>query len=301
MTGITKVFVNKGRKTLSPERLRNYPRVYTKPNYPVQKLNQSDIKRRVATLAFPIVILGKDQLSSAYEVVKEETVQFSGLDEKIWPFMLNWYEDETDSAELEPKKCFSSNKNKRITSGIGHKKGQKIINNVNKELAIGNGKTRNRFETKRITPPHELSHQIQQPMNTISMLQQPPKQKPIRQFKDKMLRLLYKKPSIPCIVGDNSNAGAQGNMQKNVNKKKIKTVDVGTDPESSLFKAVNVISVPAEKHQTIVKHSWSKARWASDFIDNVIRKIKTGVYYTYECKASNTNPGKLKTLHPSIL
>ncbi|KAL4717116.1 hypothetical protein ACJJTC_017003 [Scirpophaga incertulas] len=56
------------------------------------KLKQSEIKRRIANLKFPIVILGKDQLgANTIQIMNSEPSQFDGLDKHIWPFMLEWY------------------------------------------------------------------------------------------------------------------------------------------------------------------------------------------------------------------
>lgn len=258
-------------------------------NTVIPKLTQTDIKRRLAKLKFPIVVLGKDQLSSTYEVPNIEPIQFEGLKEHVWPFMVRWQNgasgklDDSLKTKTSQKKKYSPeimefNKSQKINRGFISPKQLNVDKKTINDLKNNNT---SRVVTKRFTPPAELQ-------------QQPKKTKPIRQFKEKMLKLLYKNSSIQNFAGKNNKTSTCSDNKANTARKDTSyKVDASTDTRTiktspkDIPRSLINSPVHAAKEVPSTRQPWAKARWASDFIDNVIRKIKNGVYYTNESKLSN--------------
>lgn len=236
--------------------------------------------------------MGKDQLSSTYQVLNPESTQFNGLNEQVWPFMEQWQNGDGDKLINTFKKNndnlhnneYSSeilkfNKTQKMNRGLIHPKQL----DADKKTIINHAKNNNKgkIENKRVTPPAELQQQAQ-----------PKNNKPIRQFKEKMLKLLYKNSSIQSIVGANRKTG-ENNVFNTKHAPKITSYKVDTSADTKRWPSPkdtpgnrfnSPVTVKAANQVPPTNQLWAKAKRASDFIDNVIRKVKNGVYYTHDSK-----------------
>lgn len=264
------------------------PRLVTTMPSSVQmpKFTQVEIRKRLAALKFPLIILGKDQLSSTIEIEPYDHPQFNGLDNHIWPFMLAWSKKEI--IEVKPEDERSSAKT-RNSSSSSRKTNYLFIN----KHAVK--EKRNVPADKRpvIYKKKEANQTIANNGSKGESLEVS-KSKPIRQFRDKMLKLLYKKKSYLNVV----NSG-QGDASVNTTKKPKPGSKITNANENrkfdyikpvSLKKNVNVAPVPVapRKISTSSKPLWGKAKWANDFVENVIKKIKAGTYYNNEIRVDSS-------------
>ncbi|CAG9566028.1 unnamed protein product [Danaus chrysippus] len=110
--------------------------------------------------------------------------------------------------------------------------------------------------------------------NAINTLDTDIKQK--RQLKDKMMHLLYKKHQDVIDKGACDSTIAENAV-----------VEVGTNTQIEYDTSENTNSIKDMtelRKNSSSKRYWAKGKWASDFIDSVIRKIRSGVYYSHEDK-----------------
>lgn len=257
----------------------------------VPKLTRAEIKRRLNNLKFPLVVLGKDQISSSMEVFDYDPPQFDGLDKHIWPFMVEWTRNGTDLIDQVTN-------NLRKLSLEVHKK----PNNTCVPSA-GNKKSEKRFP--------------QQAESTACPLT-PKKSKPMRHLKDKMLRFLYKNPSpsnaeedkevkfakaekVDACTEPITEALVEPDKQKEVLnslEKKPKGIFILSDSKKpkdflnliekqtkNIFMSNRQRSYPAKVGYLNGSRS---DHW--NFVDNIIKKIRSGVYYTDDEKNMSTKP-----------
>ncbi|KAJ2949534.1 hypothetical protein O0L34_g15454 [Tuta absoluta] len=303
--------INKG--PLKPRLVTTMPSAATMP-----KPAAADIKRKLTQLKFPIVVLDKDEISSTVEVFDYEPPQFSGLNNHIWPFMLGWKNKQTS------KKGSSQRFPESIT---GHER------KANNDVALARSKDRKTPNLNFVSKKDMDSKRGIQIQQELSISPDGLKKiKPMRQFKDKMLKLLYKN-SYPSniklcqnaepvkVISDlkvKVDAGTEMTVERKYIHEKpknivrgnthIATIATATLPRSTLT-APTVGRVGNEEQNIIPKKHdgitddagkscnslqaqnrripgtrppWAKAKWASDFIENVIRKIKNGSYYGTE-------------------
>ncbi|XP_075979762.1 uncharacterized protein LOC142978982 isoform X3 [Anticarsia gemmatalis] len=261
------------------------------------KLTHAEIKRRLASMRFPIVILGKDQVSSSIEVQNYDPPQFDGLDKQIWPFMLEWQgiKQNIPKTVIPQKNTAEAKKNEvakkfntptpDVTSSKLKKNNNEVINRQpnckNKKSTSHDSDTlhtKNKIEHRRLPIPAETNSKPNK------------KQKSIINLKDKMLNLLYKKISEKSI---DSYEGPQNKSSKFKISAPNK-VDASTETCNAMLKDVSKptkLRSPGRSPSRKTKRSgtgypWAKAKWASDFIENVIRKIKNGVYYSQDHKST---------------
>lgn len=304
--GITKVILSKGQNLMLPKRLNEMQNRKTRldttlPRAPITpKLTQTEIRRKLANLKFPIVILGKDQLcSTSVQVMNYEYPHLQGLNQPIWPFMKDWYSTSANKKEND------SGKQKK-TDG---KPDEFNISKYKNQYAERNKNTRKQNEATANKPDRHLNEALTAnkkknlkrplPPNEIVKIkpQTPKKPKPINQLKDKMLKLLYKNTSAKEIDEQYKNSGPESSSSyvRCVDIKPAK-VDVGTETvlnyeamSQTLSKSINVHPQSiVKKNLTISKQPWGKAKWASDFIETVIKKIRCGVYYNHDNKLPRT-------------
>ncbi|XP_047029473.1 uncharacterized protein LOC124637162 [Helicoverpa zea] len=271
-------------KRLDPQKRK--PRLVTTmpSSCMMPKPTQTEIKRRLANIKFPIVILGKDQVSSGIKVMDEDPPQFSGLDEHIWPFMAEWSPQATKDTKPNnflDKKCNSflsdTNSSKSRKSDKGTRKRSPLKEN---KPASGDPTIyKKKFEVRR---PMEITD------ITEKLLQCTRKQKSIVQLKDKMLNFLYKKSSCRNInsLNEESNAKSSAIIENKkadaIEPAKPENILALTElPKRRTF-ASPFPTVGKNKRIQNYAYPWAKAKWASDFIENVIKKIRSGVYYTQE-------------------
>ncbi|XP_039758758.1 uncharacterized protein LOC120632809 isoform X2 [Pararge aegeria] len=274
--GITKVVLSKGQDIVLTKKV-NLPKrklrlVTTMPSavlYP--KLTQADIKRRLANIKFPLVILSKDQLTSTpFQVpANHEPPHLAGLNEHIWPFMQSWQK----RVIANPSTKYSGNYAEKTTQGI---KGDCI----GEKMKLNNGTNSLAFRARNTVHPIPLD-------NVKNINIKAPKIKPMRQLKERMLQFLHKRYSF---VGDNK----KYLPQETTNRKEHfsnNLADVGTNTKINFIVSKDRDKIICKKEEKMLnytssqmKQPWAKGRWASEFIDNVIKKIKNGVYYNQDEK-----------------
>ncbi|KAG6441550.1 hypothetical protein O3G_MSEX001896 [Manduca sexta] len=309
MNGITKVVLSKGQDTVPSRQLQTTKRksrlATTLTNASiVPKLTQTDIRRRLLNMKFPVVILGKDQVSSTIQVMDYDPPQFEGLDKHIWPFMIEWSDDYKHRAEIDDRsKCndiiFNTDVKRDGDTSVQKRRYQhfhgdyKSNKNLNRKVEISTSKQPSNRERKRsndsqLIPNKNEQISVKQPLDVNSNTQQQKKQKPIHQLKDKMLKLLYKKPPVLVSIGLDPDVTEQ--CDTNGNNKLNKTDDCVVSNNKTINDLKNYSSTKPmniklnEPRSLAFKRPWAKAKWASDFIDNVIKKIKNGVYYSQDLK-----------------
>ncbi|XP_050349729.1 uncharacterized protein LOC126773141 isoform X2 [Nymphalis io] len=279
VTGITKVVLSKGQNilltkqnTVSKQDFLKKSRLSSPtavnsitPTVNHSSIKLSEIKRKLKSIKFPLVILGKDQLSSTVTVENYDPPQFTGLDEHIWPFMRMWY-DINGSNSVELYKHQSLNLN-NVTTNIRGTNNRNIIN---------------------ICPKIEDKHKV---------LLIDRSEKPMHRIKNKMMQFIHKKTAPENEVYNTKyNNQKQGRDIKNSSSR---VVDVGTNTINNFVfsKQVNVLAKKNDlkifKNVSPINNNVkTKAKWASDFIENVIRKIRNGVYYYQDEKDKFKEPYK---------
>lgn len=267
--GITRVVLSKGENVLFTEKDDPFPKIKRMPSAASHpKLTVTEIRRRLANIKFPLVILGKDQITSApFPLTDYTPPHFAALNEHIWPFMQNWQKNNVNAI---------SNCNKRLNPVLRTTQGMKsVLENKNggdsyvkKSIAI---------RYKNFAKPDLI-------INTENDLK-PPKTKPIRQFKERMLQYLHKNPSFD---GDNKRNSTQEFPKR---KDTYNHFDVVTNTQRTLAVEKDPDVIMSKREDKLLKcissntnHPCTKGRWASDFIDNVIKKIGSGIYYNQDEK-----------------
>lgn len=264
------------------------------------RLTKTEIKRRIATMKFPVVILGKEQINPFIEVPNYDHPQFDGLDKQIWPFMVGWDQNNqfTNEENIVAKRNVEMKDNNILLSRKYNNLPDSNLNKLRKihnEVALNkrpNFKAKKQINSELITIKNktELQREMVEP-DINNKIQQFRKQESITNIKEKMLNLLYKKLSDKKIVDDDDY-----NMPKEYTKQPrlrspIQKVDASASTEIQT-KAIAIASKPKINGSPVRNqnkksprngirrgHPWAKAKWASDFIENVIKKIKNGVYY----------------------
>ena len=284
-------------------RLNSQPRklrlVTTMPSSCViPKLTQTEIKRRLSSMKFPIVILGKEQVSSGIKVRDYEPPQFNGLDDHIWPFMVNWSTNpnvaEETNHDTQSRNCQPCILDSKLESDI-KSKSRRFKSDVETckqkaaawkdKKAANNDYAINKYKAKiRSTPASEI---------TDKELQCFKKQKSIVQLKDKMLNFLYKKASNLYDNHESHENDETKSLTYYDDKSAVATYQIPAVVDSELIpdKVLLRNKLPEKKPSSaegrnkkapIYKYSWAKANWASDFIENVMKKVRSGVYYTQD-------------------
>ncbi|CAH4022356.1 unnamed protein product [Pieris brassicae] len=273
LNGITRVVLSKGlelhdsKNDCKPREARKCQSMSTSPNGRRTQITTAEIRKKIASLKYPIIVTGKENLSSYTQVIDYKPPQFLGLDKHIWPFMIKWLpESQKATISIERKAPPEiARTNKLRTEVEGFRDSRK--NSASCKLHNNDKLKKNK---------NQLSSQ---PISE--------KEKPMRIFKDKMLNFMYSnKYSIM------QNAKSCG-INDNAVKVKHDSFNIETQtPSSNIFAKKDKYASPAvdtdlpniNRLKSKSKHSWSKAKWASDFIENVIRKVKCGVYYGQESK-----------------
>lgn len=226
------------------------------------KLTKTEINRQLHKYRFPIVLLGKDQLRSSMHVVNSENVQFDGLDQNMWPFMQSWYN--IDKPVKVPKKQLIHNV---------HNKKTKLEDDEKKPLSKNNVSRSNRIldkipKTEPKRAPLPLSEIIKQTTQSQRKL------KPMRQLKDRVLKLLYKNSSALSMIEGSPDLDTGKNDSSTMTEVFVDNQDKGDS--NNITANENKCVLPTSTQ----KRSWAKDNWASDFIENVIKNIKSGAYYS---------------------
>ncbi|OWR49952.1 hypothetical protein KGM_208033 [Danaus plexippus plexippus] len=147
-----------------------------------------------------------------------------------------------------------------------------------KVKAVSNGDTKiNKAKGNTNTISHKLKTKddtSELERNAIDTLDPDTKQK--RQLKDKMMHLLYKK---------HQDVIDEGNGDSTILENAVVEVGTNTQIECDNLENTNSTKDMTElRKKSSSKRYWGKGKWASDFIDSVIRKIRSGVYYSHEDK-----------------
>lgn len=221
------------------------------------KMSDAEIKRRLALLRYPIIILGKDEVSSTIHVEDYEPPQFNGLNEHIWPFMINWCKKHTHNLNKNingPKSLIKPN-----------------VLNKNAENTVEKPLLRKRNNGKCIGT------------KDINVNLKTNNRKPLYKIKDhNTLEILYKKSSSNVIKKgtDETIKFTIDNYKQNKNKI-VKCLDASTQSDISSVKQNNRITKICANSR-IKSFVWSKSRQYNDIIENVIRKIRHGAYSNNE-------------------
>ncbi|XP_072938094.1 uncharacterized protein [Epargyreus clarus] len=281
--GITKVVLSKGQDTANlPKKARL---ALTLPNTNIPKLTQTEIKRRLANLKFPIVILGKDQITNcAIHVPNADPPQFSGLDEKIWPFMLEWSKENRSQIQDNAQKEIVNIKPK-------NQKTKHKISPPNGDLSKYTMIPKNVDEPKKMRKNNlAVTNKNAELLFNDIPSQQARKPKSISLLKSKMFQFLNKNTPSKIMNNNWSNDGQQ-HRNKFVSTNgtiEYEVSPIGPKPSiTGLLKEVTKTPVEnrlAKKSYSSIKHPWAKGKWASEFIDNIIKKIRSGVYYGVDRK-----------------
>ncbi|XP_047532721.1 uncharacterized protein LOC125067871 isoform X2 [Vanessa atalanta] len=286
VTGITKVVFSKGQNVLLTKQSTLSKQDVLKKSHlsssaPVNSINPtvnqssiklSEIKRKLNSIRFPLVILGKDQLSSTITVENYDPPQFAGLDEHIWPFMRKWYTidgpnfDDDINSNVNYK-YQSLNRNNATTNTCG-------INNSKKSSC-------SKVEDKRNTLPSDR--------NDTSLKK--PHEKPMHRIKNRMMQFIHKKTIPEHEIYNTKYTDQKSGRHIKVSSRRV---DVGTNTVNNFVFSKQPYLLPKNDLQisknvsplttSINNNVKIKSKWASDFIENVIRKIRNGVYYYQEEK-----------------
>lgn len=258
----------KENRSLSKQLLNNQ-RYYAYP-----KLTQTEIKRRLVNLKYPIVILGKDELSSTFRMVDYDPSQFNGLDRHVWPYMKEWILDSKgNKVDSKGIKVLEHQMKNSVSPTHLNVPGRKNSHNE-----MSNRKSVHNFVGNRIHNPvskkkeSKSNIQMKEDMNPIK----PQKKKVLNQFKDKMIDLIYNKPQRNLINKNVVNCNHSSTLRPMKHNMESK---IHLEPIRGEYKELCENTSHFNKPQPN-KYPWSKAKWASDFIDNIIKKIKKGMYYT---------------------
>ncbi|XP_031763065.2 uncharacterized protein LOC113510824 [Galleria mellonella] len=300
---ITRVVPNKN-SNIVVSRNRKPRLVTTMPTTSiVPKLTQTDIKRRLMNLKYPITILGKDQLSSS-PINLENYEQFQGLDHHIWPFMVDWYDQNTVNVRSDNKLKHSLNKVESViqrNNQILRSGGSVILTRqTDREVFLNNANNINGKMIYNLDDSLRKKKIDYQPNATIettnnTKLSQIKNIKTMRQLKDKMLKHLYKKSSTQSMTNNNyQQIGGQGD-EKSHNNTNVSTkvtirkkVDASTETilkYNEIFPITPSISsqlLTNLKRPLNTNYPWAKGKRTSDLIENVIKNIKNGIYYNQE-------------------
>nr|XP_026493398.1 uncharacterized protein PFB0315w-like [Vanessa tameamea] len=286
VTGITKVVFSKGQNVLLTKQSTVSKQDVLKKSHlsssaPVNSINPtvnqsstklSEIKRKLNSIRFPLVILGKDQLSSTITVENYDPPQFAGLGEHIWPFMRKWYA--IDGPNLDDDiisnvnyKYQSLNRNNATTNTC-------VINNSNKSSC-------SKVEDKRNALPCDR--------NDTSLKK--PHEKPMHRIKNRMMQFIHKKTIPEHEIYNTKYTDQKPGRHIKVSSRRV---DVGTNTVNNLVLSKQPYLLTKNDLQicknvtplttSINNNVKIKSKWASDFIESVIRKIRNGVYYYQEEK-----------------
>ncbi|XP_052742526.1 uncharacterized protein LOC112052441 [Bicyclus anynana] len=273
INGITKVVLSKGQNEVEAKKISEPKRnTYLRTSMPSAilrpKSTQANIKKRLANIQFPLVILEKDQLTSApFHVTHYEPPQFEGLDKAGWPFMKSWQKPAIINSKQENTNYVNDKSSTQVK-----KANENNIRKIPKEHSYLPSKDRD------ISVPGP-------PTNTSKINIKAQKTKPIQQFKERMLQFLHRKSSdddnrkyMPKDhTKQQKSPNDDVNIARNAQGNFMLTNDQGKITYNDGNKAIN--HVPSK-----MKLPWSKGRLASEFIDNVMKKIKSGVYYNQDEK-----------------
>lgn len=270
---------NNGGRTPSPMKERKARLCTTLSSAPyVPHLTKTELRKQLFRLKFPIVVLGREELTSAYYVMNDEfSPQFEGLDTMSWPFMKEW-RDIKENTKFEIHKDIPQPKS---DLKIKPKNSPKC-----KTDPVTNGDVESYNDTNK-------------PKREISSYSRQQSRKSICNLKDKVLAILSKKSSLI-----KSNIQSLTNKVRSDNNTKL---IVGEVRESNINDAVAqcIQNIPAklpicnvevplriQSHRSPPlstvkgKALWcNKALGCNEFINNVIQKVSAGVYYTQDNKS----------------
>ncbi|XP_050667719.1 uncharacterized protein LOC126967289 isoform X1 [Leptidea sinapis] len=230
------------------------------------KLTQTDIKRKLCNLRFPIVILGNDEISSRVEIINDQYSQFMGLDNQIWPYMVKW---------LPQKENRSDGKHIAIEHNAVNKHKISVNNSdsIHQKSSLHEAFKTANYSSKRNNPKHVTSH--------VDVTNKP-KYAQTQHVKEVLNSFNTKAPDKTRTI--------RATSVYTVNGGKIfqrwppgVTIETQTDTKNSETKFnVNQEKIATISKKTPMLFQWSKVKWASDLIENVITKIKNGTYYDHE-------------------
>ncbi|XP_045501291.1 uncharacterized protein LOC123698616 isoform X1 [Colias croceus] len=284
LNGITRVVVSKGKdidKGKQQTVIRKPRLVTTMPSSSgVPKLSQADIKRRLANMKFPIVVTGKDQMSSCIKVPYSEPLQFSGLDNQIWPFMSKWLPKINIQNESINKR---SSTNGNTAKRNFYKSPERNVSDDRLPMTMMNNGDRNCIKQNNCVEEISIKPRLVKDGSSDLDPHASNKVRPMHQYKDKMLNIICNKPFYHDTVQRSMDNNAKDTKLSEFNKS-IKYFENQINAQKLIKQKNKSVSIPSESAVNRLKsgNMWAKAKRASDFIENVIRKIKCGIYYDEE-------------------
>ncbi|XP_045775307.1 uncharacterized protein LOC123874143 isoform X3 [Maniola jurtina] len=281
INGITKVVLSKGPNivlTKKDDNLKRQPHSVKIPSaalYP--KLTQTEINRRLANIKSPLDILAKDQLTAAPCQIKNyEPPQYVELDEHNLPFMQDW--------QTKCKKAFK-NPNEESNS-VYEKSSQDVKGDYARwnrnDMRINKGKKCFLLKDKTAIQP-VLIPNAKNINNKV--------QKTVAQFKE-----IIDSDCKKCIPQKFTKQTEVDNNSLDVNTNTQRNLVFSNEQNQIISKKEKMLKY---KMPSNMKQPCGKGSWASEFIDNVIKKLKSGVYYNQDEKDISRNPS-CKTKEGSV-
>ncbi|KPJ09879.1 hypothetical protein RR48_05081 [Papilio machaon] len=276
---------NKGNCFMNENRCFSKQLLNNQRNYGIPKLTQTEIKRRLVNLKYPIVILGKDELSSTFSIVDYDPPHFDGLNQQVWPYMKEWIVDSNRNKVDSRRKVLEN----QIKNSLAPKH-QNVPARKDCRNEMSNRKSVHNFVGNRMHSPvskkkeSKTNFQLKEDMKTNMPV--PQKKKVLNQFKDKMIDFIKPQRNLvnKNVVNNHSSIlrSVKHNTESKIHLESFRGVDY-----KELCENTSHFNKPQPN-----KYSWSKVKWASDFIDNIIKKIKKGMYYTqHDIDSENINSG----------
>ncbi|CAG9790956.1 unnamed protein product [Diatraea saccharalis] len=171
----------------------------------------------------------------------------------------------------------------------GHRKNGIFENNSEKFNVLNNNESVTSKKEIQKHPPRIPTSEI------IKSKQQPKPPKPVQQLRDTMIKFLYKKVSVKSL-DDQFKKTNESKEDSSTSTTKLKSLNILNKADVSTQTLIKSDRVTRGLTTTMsnkvlqetntfpmnTKNSRAKGKWASDFIENVIKKIRNGIYYNPE-------------------
>lgn len=227
------------------------------------KLTKFDIRRKLLQLKFPITILEKNELSSTIKLEDYEALQFKGLEDYIWPFMVDW--------------------TKKVKNQVKRKNNIKNNSSVQTRLNNNNNNIRNNYIHKKIhkldfkTANNRIKHPNNVPKEQYDKCRIDLKTETLT--KDKILNILYKKSTtavVPKFCDNNIHYKKRKRFEESDKIIYGNKTDLNTDINLS---GNNLYAPYKQLPNKTMKPNIKDISNSIKHIDDILVKIQNGVYY----------------------
>ncbi|XP_012548790.3 uncharacterized protein LOC101737693 [Bombyx mori] len=186
---------------------------------------------------------------------------------------------------------------------IDEEKMQQLIVKMH-SVAVKNGRT---MDKQKPTQKKKSANNTSENKHlTNSKPKETMKHNPIRQFRDSILQFLHKKSSVQSCRDDNKTScnGTTCTTKSNANNINVAKLESNEQSQQSHTKDIAVKEQSSNVHNFVLRPSLArnprtKGKWANDFVENVIKKIKNGIYYTRDLKDVNVKNFDVSTKEPT--